>query len=308
MTYREFFEDRIGQHLRNSIIVTHSSQSQTHTYTPYSHPFLPDAEERLAELMKQYIFLYAYSSDEVLEANEEERLNDLIVAAKRAIRERLPDRTGPTSGLWGELLLHLLFEIDTDASERLATRTIYRQMTDNQEIKGFDGMQIKFSDNGIELWLGQSKMGARTYCYNGIEDDLNDKSNILYTSKQLYFVADKETKVSDRAKSFLKSINRVSWEAEGLEQDERAEKLEDFFVAEEITLVLPCVMAFGRENIYDDPSQINSKLQDEITYAISKFDSKFANLFARVPYKIQIWIIPIRDLTKLRDSLQQNLS
>ena len=307
MTYEEFFDNQFRRFLQDVLLYRHTSRNEKHSYVPFYHSFDAACEVELATKIKEYIYLYSYSKSEVEEANKLGHLDDLMIAAKRAIRERLPNRVGPTSGLWGELLMHLLFELDPSSNERLATRTMYRKRSDNNEIKGFDGMHINFLDDSIELWLCQSKMGGRSYAYTDISKDLNDKTEIIYTSEELYFIADKENRISSRAQDFLKKINAVSWANEGRTIKERAQKLEQFFIDEDVKLIFPCVLVYGLPEVYENEVEIHNKLTEEIEYAVNKFDEDFGELFTDVEYDILIWILPLRNIEALRTELTNGL-
>lgn len=301
--YYAIFESLIGRHLRNSIIFKCDSEKRFHEYTPFRHSHDQQIERILADLMRRYIYLYAYSEKEVINEYSKGRLADLEVAATRALRERLPHRTGDTNGLYSELFLDLLITLFSPNTYKLATRTIYRQRSDNQEIKGFDGMHIVYNEEHHEIWLGQAKMGQLNYCVSSIASDLNEKTNILYTSEQLYFLADKEKSAIDISLELLDKINDISWNAEGLSINQRADRLKTFFKSENITLVYPCLLAYSKPETYQTESEIDNEIKKELAYMINKFDEKFVSLID-IPYEVLIWFIPIRDLQELRTSME----
>lgn len=302
--FYEIFEELIGTHLRNAVIYHYESENKVHQYYPYRHHHNKDTEELLANFMRKYIYFYAYSEREVIEAHELDFLNDLETAANFALRHRLPDREGATNGLYSELLLDLLLTMYYEKVNKLATRAIYRQMSDNQEIKGFDGLHIVTAYGRKELWLGQAKMGGLNYCVRDIIKDLENKTNMLYTSKQLYFVADKEKTTLDVSLQLLKKINRVSMQAEimGLGDDKRAEFLRDFFIKEDIKIVLPCLLAYSSPETYEKETEIDQEMKKQVEYMIGKFEDKFKTLID-VDYKVLILFIPIRDLNMLRTKM-----
>ena len=210
MTYYDIFEEMIGKHLRNAVLYEYDTVNKNHEYHPFRHSCVNLSEVTLANLMEKYIYFYAYAENEIVNAYESGRLEDLKKASKFALKSRLPNRKGAQNGIYSELLLELLITLQFPEANKLATRAIYRQQSDNNEIKGFDGLHIRFLEEKTEVWLGQAKMGSRYYSIKGIKEDLYDKMNMLYTSEQLFFVADKETKVSTRALEFLGRINDIS--------------------------------------------------------------------------------------------------
>ncbi|XRG80731.1 Hachiman antiphage defense system protein HamA [Rossellomorea sp. GAMAL-10_SWC] len=301
--FYEIFEELIGQHLRNSIIFKHEPKKGTHTYEPFRHHFDTESEKRLGNFMRKYIFYYAYSETEVIKAYEKGRLNDLEKAATIALDTRLPKRKGAGNGLYSELLLDLLITMFSNNVNKLATRAVYRQDTDNQELKGYDGLHISVDeDDNKFLWLGQAKMGSRSYCVTDIKKDLTDKANMLYTAKQLFFVSDKETKTLPKAIDVLEKINQVYWDNEDLSPETRADSLSEFFKNERIKIVFPCLLAYGMPSFYEVEGNLESELETELEKIIDQFDEKFETLLQN-EYEILVWFIPIRDLKALRESM-----
>ncbi|NOU65778.1 DUF1837 domain-containing protein [Paenibacillus sp. LMG 31461] len=299
--YYEIFEDLIGSHMRNLILYEYNSEQKNHMYHPYRHNYKNGTEELLASFMRKYIYFYAYSEREVEDAFEYELLSNLEAAATFALQHRLPKRNGSSNGLYSELLLDLLITLFRGNVNKLATRAIYRQMSDNQEIKGFDGLHIVTSETENELWLGQAKMGDTGYCLRSIASDLEQKTNMLYTSKQLYFVADKEKSAVKEALEVLKKINMVSMKAEmrKLSEVDKASELNEFFKKEKIKIVFPCLLAYSSPDVYEVEDDIDENIKNELSNLIEKFDSKFDSLLD-IEYQVLILFIPIRDLEILR--------
>ncbi len=301
--FRNIFNELIGKYLEKTLVYRYNSVTKNHSYTPYRHDLNRNTEIVLAEYMRKYIYFYAYSEKEVIIAYKNKRLEDLELASQRALRERLPNRQGSTNGLYSELLFDLFINLFYE-SNKLATRTIYRQKDDNQEIKGFDGVHFILEEGKKEIWLGQAKMGSVSYCTRDILNDLNNKANIIYSSKQLYFIADKEKSVFEPAMELLNSINNISWKLEGLSEEERANQLEEYFIKENIKILCPCLLAY-QSDLYESEGELENRINSELEYMISKFDNEFKTLF-RSEYEVLIWIFPIRDLNAIRDNMLNN--
>jgi hypothetical protein len=301
--YYEIFEDLIGKHLRNSIIYRHDPQKGNHEYTPFRHHYDDGTEKLLGNFMRKYIFMYAYSENEVIKAFKKGRLENLEEAAKIALETRLPKRKGTTNGLYSELLLDLLITLFNNDVNKLATRAIYRQLSDNQEIKGFDGLHISVdSNNNNYLWIGQAKMGGRAYCISDIKKDLNEKANMLYTAEQLFFIADKEQKTLPKALELLEKINDVHWNNRLLAADEKADKLSEFFKNENVKIFFLCLLAYGLPEAYELEAEIEKEIKKELKKIQDSFDKEFKDLIPN-EYEVLVWIIPIRDLQLLRESM-----
>lgn len=277
--------------------------STKHKYDPIYHLHDAGTEAKLGQYMRKHIFFYAYSESEVISAYSRKRLDDIEKAVKHTLKERLPKRTDISkNGIHSEVLLDLLLALYYPQNCKLATRAIYRQQSDNQEIKGFDGLHFVIENGKKYIWLGQAKMGGRDYCINSIIDDLNDKMNMIYTAEQLFFIADKENKVTDEALQFLNDINDTSWVAGEIDSTKRAEVLTEFLKKENVELILPCLLAYEEPMIYSDENLISTNMTKEIEKIIKKFDSKFKSL-VDIPYSVLILMIPIRKLKPLRESV-----
>lgn len=303
LEYQEIFNNLIGNHIKDSLIYQYTSHKGLHEYAPFYHFHAPDTEKKIGQLMRQYIYMYAYSENEVIEAYKKGRLKNLEKAALHALRERLPNRSGPSNGLYSELFLDLILSMYYGDVNKLATRAIYRQRSDNQEIKGYDGLHIVTDGENLnELWLGQAKMGSFSYCFEDIQKDLTNKTNMLYASEQLYFVADKERSALDNSLQLLDKINEVSWESEELNTEARALKLRNFFIKENIKIVFPCLLAYSSPKTYEVHTDIIAEVENDLKKVISKFDNKFGSLLD-IDYKLLIWFIPIRDIELIRKSV-----
>lgn len=117
--------------------------STKHKYDPIYHVHDAGTEAKLGQYMRKHIFFYAYSEKEVIKAHSKQRLDVIETAVKLALKERLPNRTDiAQNGIHSEVLLDLLLALYYPQCSKLATRAIYRQQSDNQEIKGFDGMVV----------------------------------------------------------------------------------------------------------------------------------------------------------------------
>lgn len=299
--YRKLFMDMIASHIENIVLFSYDPVGKNHTYWPFRHASMVDAEDRLGTAMNNHLPFYAYSEQEVVELYNQGRLSDLKTAATRARNSRLPRREGPTSGLYGEVLLDLMIGIYCEEATRLALRTLFRQLTDNSEIKGFDGLHVVISGTGQkELWLSQSKMGSITYCIRGLAKDIQDKANMMYSSEQLYFVADKQFGVSSVALEVLRQINEISFLSEAPE--ERAKNMASLFRDQDIQITYSCLAAYGADDVYANSGTVDDAIQSHANRIIRTFDDKHLNLLS-VPYRILIMFLPIRDINRVRSAM-----
>ena len=75
-------------------------------------------------------------------------------------------------GLLSEVLLDMLIQIYEPGANKLAIRTLFRQH-DNNEIKGYDLTYLTKYNGKYTLWLGQAKLGKKSYCRDSIHEDLS---------------------------------------------------------------------------------------------------------------------------------------
>ena len=220
-------------------------------------------------------------------------------SAKFAFKQRLPDRSEINDGLPSEVLLDLLIQMYTPNAYKLAVRTLFRQ-NDNNEIKGYDSTYFTRDEKGFSLWLGQAKLGGETYCKDSIHKDLLDKFKDVYLSKQLFFVCDKPVELTDDAKEILRIINRLNIASMEENEKARAKKLIECLNSEKIKIKIPCLLAYGKSDVYENASELYAKVILEAE-AIRDYYKKHTYIFEGFDPEIVFYVFPIESIKRLRD-------
>ena len=296
--YNSIFAREIVQHSKG-VIFSFSPLSEKHTYQPYSHGISADAVERLGELMRHNLIFYSFGEDEVVSYYKKKAFASLEEAAKYAYKSRLPHRDPKRDGLPSEVLLDLLVQLYNPNAYKLAVRTIFRQ-ADNNEIKGYDLTYFTKDTSGISLWLGQAKLGGKSYCKSGIDKDLIEKYVTTYLSKQLLFVSDKRISITDDAKTVLEAIEELNIRT--LEDDEaiRAQQLIDLLNKHGIRIKIPCLLAYEENGIYQDATKLYERVLTEVEDMKAYFNSH-SYTFTGFSPEIIFYVFPIESIDRLRD-------
>ena len=296
--YNDIFEREIIQRSKG-VIFSFSSLNNKHTYQPYSHAISNDAVERLGELMRHNLLFYSFGEDEVVAYYEKDAFSSMEQASIYAYESRLPHRDPKQDGLPSEVLLDLLVQIYNPNAYKLAVRTIFRQ-ADKNEIKGYDLTYFTRDSSGISLWLGQAKLGGKSYCKNGIDKDLMGKYVASYLSKQLFFVCDKRIHISDDAQGILEAIETVNIRSINDDETMRAQQLIDLLNSLGIQIRIPCLLAYEENGVYQDASKLYERVMAEAEDMKDYFNSHSYSFTGFSP-EIIFYVFPIESIDRLRD-------
>ena len=296
--YKEIFEKEIIQKSK-CIIFSYSPLEDTYKYLPYSHAVGGNAVEDLAALMRQNLLFYAFGEDEVVNFYNKGSFSSLEQAAKYAYMQRLPKRENTNDGLLSEVLLDLLVQLYDPNAYKLAVRTLFRQ-NDNNEIKGYDLTYFSKNSDGITIWLGQAKLGDKGYCESSIDKDLAEKYSQIYLSKQLFFVCDKRIHITEDAANILELIDDLNILMLDESAEERAKKLFSLFKEKNILVKIPCLLAYGANEVYQDAGQLFTRIETEVS-SIRDYYRKKSYDFTGFKPEIVFYVFPIESIERIRD-------
>ena len=296
--YRDIFNQEIIQQGK-TVIFSFDPLKSGYTYQPFSHACSQNSVEDLSDLMRKNLFFYAFGEEEIVEHYQNGTFSSMEQAARYAYKQRLPERDPKQDGLPSEVLLDLLVQMYSPDAHKLAVRTIFRQ-NDNNEIKGYDLTYFVKDKSGISLWLGQAKLGTKSYCKTGINDDLNDKFTPVYLTKQLFFVCDKPVQLSDDAKEILKTIERINILEMDSNDESRAETLLKYFSENHIHIKIPCLLAYDNQAVYRDVASLYTQLMDEVE-SIKKYYCSHSYAFSGFSPEIVFYVFPIQSIERLRN-------
>lgn len=296
--YKEIFEKEIIQKSK-SIIFSYSPLEDTYKYQPYSHAVGDNAVEDLAAFMRQNLLFYAFGEDEVVKYYNNGAFSSLEQAAKFAYNQRLPKRADTNDGLPSEVLLDLLVQLYDPNAYKLAVRTLFRQ-NDNNEIKGYDLTYFSKQDDEITIWLGQAKLGDKGYCKSSINKDLAEKYSQIYLSKQLFFVCDKRIYITEDATNVLELIDELNVLMLDESDEDRAKKLLSLFKEKNVKIKIPCLLAYGAKELYQDASQLFAGIEKEVS-SIREYYRKKTYSFTGFKPEIVFYIFPIESIERIRN-------
>jgi hypothetical protein len=302
--YRAIYKREMEAPVRG-LIYAYSPVSKTYEFHPFRHncencggTCADDCAEKLGDLLRKDLVFYAYGEDEVVKRFEDGLFSDLEQAAVFAYKNRLPDRKSQIDGLPGEVLLDLLIQNMIPNAYKLAARTLFRQQ-DNNEIKGYDLTYFSLENGRVSLWLGQAKMGAKDYCKAGINGDLIEKFTKEYLNKQLFFVCEKSVEMTDECKQLTSEMTKLSIATINYTPEQRALGLIQYLIDNNITVNIPCLMAYGEGSVYSDIDALTAAMEAEIKSFSDYFSSRTYEFNGFQP-NIIFLVFPLKDLSKLR--------
>ena len=302
--YRNIYNRYVSKDLKQELAIYEIEQG-INNYQPLSHNCRQKCSGKcdhqcyksLRKLMRKNIIFYCYGEDEIVTNFKNNLFSDLEKATKSAYRLRLPQRQPNQDGLPSEVLLDALIQSLIPNAYKMAVRTIFRQ-DDNNEIKGYDLTYFTNIQGTITLWLGQAKLGSKQYCKNGILEDLKNKYTDLYMAKQIYFLADKPSGLTEEGKQIANLLNRLNMLNACEDDSNRAKQLIQFLKTQNIDICIPCLLAYDKAGVYADFTKLESKMKSEMVWAKGIFEKYFK--FAGIEPKMIFFIFPIDDIEALR--------
>lgn len=296
--YRKIYDSYVLS-ASKGVIIKYDSQLDRFFFQPISHNTDEDSVQQLSELMRKNLFFYCYGEEEVVSNYKNCNFLSLKHATNYAYKNRIPKRKAKSDGLPGEVLLDLLIQLFEKDAYKLAVRPILRQ-NDNSEIKGYDLTYFTLKEDKITLWLGQSKLGEKRYCRYGINKDLIEKYNGEYLTKQLFFVCEKPSPTTEEREKVVEIINKINRIT--LEEDDliRAESLLRCFKENDISINIPCLLAYEKNEVYADVYSLQKRVEEQLEKMIKYYSKKEYNFKGFEP-KVIFYIFPIKSIKKLRD-------
>ena len=296
--YKKIYTEEIISKCKG-VIFRYSPVKNKYDFLPFSHKVDGNAVERLAELMRKNLLFYCYGEEEIVSDYARSRFSSLEQAAKYAFIHRLPDRGHTNDGLPSEVLLDLLIQITEPMAYKLAVRPVFRQ-DDNNEIKGYDLTYFSVLNDEVSLWLGQAKMGAKEYCKGSINQDLLEKFKKVYLARQMFFICDKPTELTEEAKRLVRIINDIDLATLEEDSTKRADALLRYFGDNKIRIRIPCLLAYGEGLVYENPAAVFTMIEQE-TESIQKYYLSHKYEFEGFEPEMLFYIFPIQDLERIRN-------
>lgn len=304
--YKDIYKNQI-EDMFNTEIAVYPLHDNKKTIVPLSHnckgkcsACSHDCYKALGELMRKNLVFYCYGEEEVVKKYKNGLFSNLEKAIKYAYKNRLPKRIPNQDGLPSEVLFDLLIQSLLPDAYKLAVRAILRQ-DDNNEIKGYDLTYFTNENGQITLWLGQAKLGDESYCKSGINQDLTSKFDTEYLSKQIFFIAEKQVGLSDEGIQLTDIINQLNMITIEQNEQNRAKAFIDFLLQKNISINIPCLLAYGKDSIYQSVSDVEEQIDREVERIEKYFDSH-KYVFSGFYPNLLFFVFPIENLIGLRSN------
>nr|WP_251130644.1 Hachiman antiphage defense system protein HamA [Exiguobacterium sp. s124] len=291
----------IGNLVKDVLIFSYShSSEEKYEIHPHYHSFEDETPFEIGVILRKHIIFSSYSEREIIKKYNLGQMQNLEKLVQWTKKNRLPDRSGAQNGLYSEVLLDLILNLLYPNIYKGCIRTIHRQRSDNNEIKGFDSVHVLIDEYGKSyMLLGQAKLGQKRYCVDSIKKDL-EKVGFLYTYDELCFIADKVDSLEDSVKELLEGLNNLFFEMEGNDPQIKKDNLNAYLTANNIILSIPCLIAYDSDVSYTS-NEIN-KIEEEIKSVIEILNSKDYS-HDGINFNISFIIFPISNIQNLREGM-----
>ncbi|MEC1392610.1 hypothetical protein P9D26_04540 [Bacillus velezensis] len=313
VTYQSIFNEILGDSIRDIHIIGYDyskeNVNKNHNYTPYYHSLDDNSSFLLGSFLRKHIVFSSYSEKEIINKYNKGQFDQLEKLVQITKRNRLPKREGSTNGLYSEVLLDLILNLKYPDIYKACVRTLHRQRTDNQEIKGFDSTHLLIQETKLEqivyLILGQAKLGSKSYCLGSIKEDIN-KTTFFYTYDELFFISDKVSALEEPVQNILNDLNEFFFDIESDDDLIKKEKVNKYFSENNIKLTIPCLIAYDKPSVYQSKDMVIANLEREIDSVIKNLDSCNSEENG-LNLTIIFILFPIKEIKKLREGMDHEL-
>jgi hypothetical protein len=295
--YREIY-DKFIVCASEGVIFRYDILTDDFVFQPMSHNIHENGVQQLGELMRKNLFFYCYGEEEVVERCKD--FKNIHQASVYSYRNRAPIRPEKMDGLPGEVLLDLLIQLFEKDTYKLAVRPLLSQNR-KEELKGYDLAYFTLKNEKITIWLGQAKSGGREYCKYGIHEDLLKKFNKEYLTEQMLFVCDRSVKTTDKCRKIVRIINELNTATLEVDAAERENLLLDRFKKNDISINIPCLLAYDESRVYSDPLKLKEEVSNEVENMRKYFSNKRYEFEGFNP-NIIFFVFPIKNIDELRDN------
>lgn len=273
MEYRKIFEQKIQNKILNNLIFI-QQELTSEKFNCYYHRNSLNASFQIGEALREHLLFCVYSEQEYLDLYKRGRLDNPDKIINHIKLNRLPKRKGPQNGVYSETLLDMLLMFKNRDIKKTSIRTLHRQRSDNNEIKGFDSAHMIVEENETILLFGQAKLGARYYCISEIEKDI-EKLDFLYTFEEMMFIADKRESLDLKVQAILSGLNDLFMDISDKSIQDKEKFVNDYFQRNNIRIVIPCLLAYEKSSIYSDDFDVHYRKEiNSIVESVQGLHSK----------------------------------
>ena len=301
----QIFQELIGARIA-PLVLQYQPYTDTLLTYPYHHSISPSFEAEFVDLMFDSIVFYAYEKEEIEKEFNRGRFSVLRTAARNAYERRVPKTERKTDGLLGELALDSFIKCFFNHIQMLYSRVKYLERYPKKdletkrtghEIKGYDGMLFSVENGKKYMWVGQVKTGTWDYCLKGIKNDISKSILRNYFSGAMIIMADimrAASNISDELQQIIDDLNDICLE---YPTDMRAlyTKAHDYFVTNDITIRVPCLIIAEEEEYADEDLLLNCiKTKCHEAFNGYTYDRDGLNV------EVLLLVFPVRNLEEIR--------
>lgn len=255
------------------------------------HPFHLDyesgvyREEELVKLIRGALPHFALTPDEYQRLKNDDDIDEMYRTAFKRISEAKKNKKGD----YGELLLFLILK-SFYKNERFVTKVKLRSST-KEQIKGFDCAHFVVPEGGdVEIWLGEVKFYKS---FSGAVSDVLDEIQEHVEGSYL------------KAEFSILAPN-IEYNKDIVVPDELVEFLDGSISLDKANIVVPALVTY-------DCVELSKHKQccESFSLVFKKhFEARFKTIDKRnlvLPANIKVFFIllPLQDVTKIKDSLER---
>lgn len=249
--------------------------------------------DQLADHVMEWLPEFALSYSEL---NEISHHNALRMTKKAAKIVYQTEKYG-SRGEFGEILLHIAIrQVYTTIP---AVSKIYYKSTVNETVKGFDSVHVVRKDDGLELWIGETKF------YNNVTKAIYDVSKEIIDHLE-----------TDYLKSeFILIKNKI--DPEWPEADALKDLLHENISLDEVfeQICIPVLLTYDSSVVKNSTSsdqEYKDNIREEVTKAYSDMRDKLAVQYKEhfgvaFPLTVHVILIPLKEKKVLVKSLDAKL-
>lgn len=249
--------------------------------------------DQLADHVMEWLPEFALNYSELNEIGHQNALKMIKKAAKIVYQtEKYGSR-----GEFGEILLHIA--IRQVYSTIPAVSKIYYKSTVNETVKGFDSVHVVKNDNGLELWIGETKFYSNvTKAIYDVSKEIIDHLETDYLKSEFILIKNKidpEWPEAERLKELLH---------ENVSLDEVFEQI-----------CIPVLLTYDSSVVQNSKlldQEYKDKIKEEVTDSYSNMRGKLetqykARFGSTFPLIVHVILIPLKDKKILVEALDAKL-
>lgn len=230
------------------------------------------------------------------ELNEIGHANALRMTKKAAKIVYKTEKYG-LRGEFGEILLHIAIRQVYETIP--AVSKIYYKSSVNETVKGFDAVHVVIKDNGIELWIGETKFYENlTKAIYDVSKEIIDHLDTDYLRSEFILIKNKIDSTWPEADKLKKLLHENT-------------SLDDVFKK----VCIPILLTYDSETV-GNSNQCNEdykqNIKNELTTAYENirgklnidYEKKYSQEF---PLTAHVILIPLKEKKKLISALDQRL-